>query len=287
MYNHNPNNTNKRPFQIIYLLFSKKRRAFHNEPTCTQVWRMFEEIHADLLFGLFLCIRPLTTVCNTTQHRTNRLRITTPAPKSPWPFLGETCSLLHQVGLSMLIWPTRTLLPPLPLRSSLISYSSSGASPAVNRIPAKASSSAPPSASIYSMYSTPAKLDVQEGAYATKTPARSDLFASSDLKEKATVDLSGADSTDSSSGDERWVTVFGFSPSFTSVVLSIFHNYGQIIRVKHARDQGNWIHILCVVFLLGRTFSLLNAHWGADTKLNYKLKRHWVKVDRLSVVIWW
>ena len=43
---------------------------------------------------------------------------------------------------------------------------------------------------------------------------------------------------------DRWVTVFGFPPSYTSAILTYFHNLGQIQRVKHANNQGNWIHIL-------------------------------------------
>lgn len=43
---------------------------------------------------------------------------------------------------------------------------------------------------------------------------------------------------------ERWITVFGFPGSHSSTILSYFHNFGQILRVKHSENGGNWIHLL-------------------------------------------
>lgn len=43
---------------------------------------------------------------------------------------------------------------------------------------------------------------------------------------------------------ERWITVFGFPSTHSSVILSYFHNFGQILRVKHSENGGNWIHLL-------------------------------------------
>lgn len=43
---------------------------------------------------------------------------------------------------------------------------------------------------------------------------------------------------------DRWITVFGFPASHTSIILSYFDNLGQIQRVKHPENQGNWVHIL-------------------------------------------
>jgi hypothetical protein len=42
---------------------------------------------------------------------------------------------------------------------------------------------------------------------------------------------------------DRWVTVFGFPASHSSIILSYFHNFGQILRVKHPENGGNWIHL--------------------------------------------
>lgn len=41
-----------------------------------------------------------------------------------------------------------------------------------------------------------------------------------------------------------WVTVFGFPPVMTEVVLQYFHSCGEIIRVRHAPEQGNWVHLM-------------------------------------------
>lgn len=52
---------------------------------------------------------------------------------------------------------------------------------------------------------------------------------------------------DGESGNEqldRWITVFGFPSGHSSVILSYFHNFGQILRVKHSENGGNWIHLL-------------------------------------------
>jgi hypothetical protein len=43
---------------------------------------------------------------------------------------------------------------------------------------------------------------------------------------------------------DRWITVFGFPSTHSSIILSYFHNFGQILRVKHSENGGNWIHIL-------------------------------------------
>lgn len=43
---------------------------------------------------------------------------------------------------------------------------------------------------------------------------------------------------------DRWITVFGFPSGHSSVILSYFHNFGQILRVKHSENGGNWIHLL-------------------------------------------
>ncbi|XP_049852444.1 nucleoporin Nup35 [Schistocerca gregaria] len=50
---------------------------------------------------------------------------------------------------------------------------------------------------------------------------------------EAEADLSG-----------HWVTVFGFPPSHTSIILAYFQCCGQIVRFKNSENQGNWIHIL-------------------------------------------
>jgi hypothetical protein len=43
---------------------------------------------------------------------------------------------------------------------------------------------------------------------------------------------------------DRWITVFGFPSSYSSTILTYFHNFGQILRVKHSENGGNWIHLL-------------------------------------------
>lgn len=41
---------------------------------------------------------------------------------------------------------------------------------------------------------------------------------------------------------DRWVTVFGFSPSMESQVLREFRRHGEVVRTVAGR--GNWVHIL-------------------------------------------
>eukprot|EP00128_Syssomonas_multiformis_P009946 Colp12_sorted_trinity150504_noHs@2775 len=43
--------------------------------------------------------------------------------------------------------------------------------------------------------------------------------------------------------DERWVTVFGFTPQYASVVLQHFQQFGDIARHVMDRKGGNWMHI--------------------------------------------
>jgi hypothetical protein len=61
---------------------------------------------------------------------------------------------------------------------------------------------------------------------------------------RATSTGSGADESSSNVSAGRWVTVFGFAPVMTEVVLQHFHSCGEIIRVRHAPNQGNWMHIM-------------------------------------------
>ena len=73
-------------------------------------------------------------------------------------------------------------------------------------------------------------------------------------------------SMDSSENEqlERWITVFGFPASHSSIILSYFHNFGQILRVKHPENGGNWIHLLYLSRLqadkaLGKNGKVLDA----------------------------
>eukprot|EP01122_Echinamoeba_exundans_P017196 TRINITY_DN8988_c0_g1_i1.p1 TRINITY_DN8988_c0_g1~~TRINITY_DN8988_c0_g1_i1.p1 ORF type:complete len:253 (-),score=48.10 TRINITY_DN8988_c0_g1_i1:157-915(-) len=61
---------------------------------------------------------------------------------------------------------------------------------------------------------------------------------------RASTAGSNAEETPASASAGRWVTVFGFAPVMTEVVLQHFHSCGEIIRVRHASNQGNWMHIM-------------------------------------------
>jgi hypothetical protein len=67
----------------------------------------------------------------------------------------------------------------------------------------------------------------------------------SDNTQYQAVNTPGINNNSNTSNTEgRWVTVFGFPPGHQGLVLDTFHSYGQILRVKHAQNQGNWIHVL-------------------------------------------
>lgn len=57
-------------------------------------------------------------------------------------------------------------------------------------------------------------------------------------------DSSRMDIEDTDDERDRWVTVFGFPQNYTSIVTKYFGDCGEIIKQKHAENQGNWIHIL-------------------------------------------
>ncbi|SPP77908.1 nucleoporin Nup35 [Drosophila guanche] len=42
---------------------------------------------------------------------------------------------------------------------------------------------------------------------------------------------------------DSWVTIFGFVPGSSSMVLQHFTLYGTIVLVSHAPENGNWMHV--------------------------------------------
>ncbi|KAH8395187.1 hypothetical protein KR222_006723 [Zaprionus bogoriensis] len=60
--------------------------------------------------------------------------------------------------------------------------------------------------------------------------------------------------------DDFWVTIFGFSPGASSMILQHFTMCGTIVNVVHAPQNGNWMHV--------RFASRIES----DKALNYNLK---------------
>lgn len=63
----------------------------------------------------------------------------------------------------------------------------------------------------------------------------------------------------------RWVTVFGFPASHSSIILSYFQNFGQILHVRHSESGGNWIHFMYMTKLqaekaLGKNGKILEGN---------------------------
>ncbi|XP_030563195.1 nucleoporin Nup35 [Drosophila novamexicana] len=61
-------------------------------------------------------------------------------------------------------------------------------------------------------------------------------------------------------GGDFWVTIFGFSPGASSMILQHFTMCGTIVDVVHAPQNGNWMHV--------RFASRIES----DKALNYNLK---------------
>lgn len=95
---------------------------------------------------------------------------------------------------------------------------------------ARPSFAPPPSSSLFSGDETPHSDDL---------PSQQML----DTSVPATPSRVGVDDNGNEQMD-RWITVFGFPNGHSSVILSYFHNFGQILRVKHSENGGNWIHLL-------------------------------------------
>lgn len=106
----------------------------------------------------------------------------------------------------------------------------------------------PPSSSMFSQEDHDAALEPSRKTGAKKAP---------------TIIPGSAESVENDQLD-RWITVFGFPASHSSIILSYFHNFGQILRIKHSENGGNWIHLLYMTKLqaekaLGKNGKILDS----------------------------
>lgn len=82
--------------------------------------------------------------------------------------------------------------------------------------------------------------DTSKSSPSLATSAKSEVINIPEIQ----TDSSRMDIEDVEDENDRWVTVFGFPQNYTSIVTKYFGDCGEIIKQKHAENQGNWIHLL-------------------------------------------